>query len=80
MATPQPALAPPAVRIEWQYQEYKGLVARTVEVLGSDLEATKWLSSPSNDFEKRTPLQEFERNGLPPVLHVLGKIEHGIFS
>lgn len=80
MAAAQPALAVAAARFEAHYGEYTGLVARTVEVLGSDLEATKWLSSPSNDFEKRTPLQEFERNGARPILHVLGKIEHGIPS
>ncbi len=65
--------------IDARYAEYKQLVARAVEVFGSDVEATRWLSHANPDFANRTPLQAFLEEGADSVLDVLGKIEHGVF-
>ena len=48
-------------------------------IFGNELEAARWLSTQSQDFEGRTPLQDFINQGPDHALQVLGKIEHGIF-
>lgn len=62
-----------------RYAEYAMLVDRAVEVFGNERQATRWLSTSSQDFEGRTPLQDLIKNGPDHALEVLGKIEHGVF-
>lgn len=62
-----------------RYSEYEKLAARAVEVFGSEVDATRWLSTPSRDFAGRTPLQDFVKQGSSHAVEVLGKIEHGVF-
>jgi uncharacterized protein (DUF2384 family) len=62
-----------------RYSEYEQLAARAVEVFGSEIEATRWLSTQSPDFAGRTPLQDLIKQGPNHALDVLGKIEHGVF-
>ena len=64
---------------EARYAEYQQLVTRAVEVFGSEIEANRWLSSSSADFNNRTPLQALIEDGPDLPLSVLGKIEHGVF-
>ncbi len=65
--------------IESRYSEYEQLTARAVEVFGSEVEAARWLSTQSQDFAGRTPLQDLIKQGPDHALGVLGKIEHGVF-
>lgn len=65
--------------IEARYVEYQQLVARAVEVFGNEIEANRWLSSSSVDFDGRTPLQALVEKGPDLPMSVLGKIEHGVF-
>ena len=62
-----------------KYSEYQHLTARAIEVFGDQLEAVRWLSTQSRDFNNRSPLQELASQGPDHVLSVLGKIEHGVF-
>jgi uncharacterized protein (DUF2384 family) len=59
---------------------YRHLVARTVEVFGDELKASRWLSLPNPDLSGETPLEAAQKNGydaqtLEPILI---RIEHGI--
>lgn len=74
-----PSLATEKPAIEQRYSEYQKIVSRALEVFGSEAEATRWLSNPSQDFASRTPLQAFTDDGSQRVLEVLGKIEHGVY-
>lgn len=65
--------------IACRYSEYEQLTARAVDVFGSELEAARWLSTQSQDFEGRTPLQDLIQQGPDRALGVLGRIEHGVF-
>jgi uncharacterized protein (DUF2384 family) len=69
----------PQLGVEARYAEYKELVSRAVEVFGSDVEATRWLSSASADFGNRTPLQVLAQQGPAFPLEILGRIEHGVY-
>lgn len=62
-----------------RYSEYEQLTARAVDVFGSELEAARWLSTQSQDFGGRTPLQDLIQQGPDHALGVLGRIEHGVF-
>jgi uncharacterized protein (DUF2384 family) len=73
------ASAVPQSSIEARYAEYKRLLARAVEVFGSELEATRRLSNVSPDFDNRTPLQVFAQQGFAFPLEILDRIEHGVF-
>ena len=66
-------------RLAYSYSEYEQLAARAAEVFGSEVDATKWLSSNSPDFAGKTPLQELVEQGSSHAMEVLGKIEHGVF-
>jgi uncharacterized protein (DUF2384 family) len=72
-------VAEPQANIETLYGEYKKLLARAVEVFGSETEATRWLSSSNPDFVNRTPLQVLTAQGSAAPLEALGRIEHGVF-
>jgi uncharacterized protein (DUF2384 family) len=62
-----------------RYLEYEQLTARALEVFGSEIEAARWLSTQSQDFGGRTPLQDFIKDGPDQALGVLGRLEHGVY-
>lgn len=62
-----------------RYSDYEKLTTRAAEVFGNELEAARWLSTQSQDFEGCTPLQDLIKQGPDHALQVLGKIEHGVF-
>jgi uncharacterized protein (DUF2384 family) len=59
---------------------YQRLVARTVDVFGDELKASRWLSLPSPDFDGVAPLQYAQGQAYDPqaLEPVLTRIEHGI--
>lgn len=59
---------------------YEQLVARTVEVFGDEVKASRWLSLPSPDLNGETPLQVAQRDNYSLLLlePILVRIEHGI--
>jgi hypothetical protein len=59
---------------------YQRLVARTVDVFGDELKASRWLSLPSPDFDGAAPLQYAQGHAYDPqaLEPVLTRIEHGI--
>ena len=64
--------------IDARYAEYQQLIQRACDVFGNVLEAHKWLTSSSTDFDHRTPLQALELGKYEETLQVLGRIEHGV--
>lgn len=63
-----------------QLANYEKLVARTVDVFGDEVKASRWLSLPNPDLNGETPLQAAQQQGysgsvLEPILI---RIEHGI--
>ncbi|MHB8978027.1 MAG: antitoxin Xre/MbcA/ParS toxin-binding domain-containing protein [Trichloromonadaceae bacterium] len=52
-----------------------------MEVLGSQSNATGWLTRELMPLEGKTPVDACRtREGRQQVLNILGRIEHGIFS
>ena len=80
-----PSNRPPDTLVKMQYANYQALVERAVDVFGSELKASRWLSLPSVDLGGKIPLQvaqsvsyaadELERIFEPIFVHM----EHGIF-
>jgi uncharacterized protein (DUF2384 family) len=62
-------------------RRYKVLVARTIEVFGDPIRANLWLSSPSTDFDGKTPAQVAQEHSyrLEALEPELTRIEHGIY-
>lgn len=69
----------PSPDISRRYAEYASLVSRATQVFGSEIEATRWLSNASPDFDGRTPLQILAEEGAERPIAVLGRIEHGVY-
>jgi uncharacterized protein (DUF2384 family) len=71
--------------IAMRYRNYRHLVERAVEVFGDEIKASRWLSTPSPDFDGRVPLQVAQaadfavdiENTFEPIFV---RIEHGIYS
>jgi uncharacterized protein (DUF2384 family) len=59
---------------------YRTLVARTVDVFGDEIKASRWLSLPSQDFNGQTPLEVAQKSGydLQAIEPILTRIEHGV--
>ena len=66
--------------------DYKALVERAADVFGSELIASRWLSTPSPDFDGHTPIHaamehnydpEYVERVFEPIFTV---IEHGIYT
>jgi putative toxin-antitoxin system antitoxin component (TIGR02293 family) len=64
-----------------QFSAYNKVVNRAVDVFGSELKATHWLSRQNPDFDGKSPLEVLTDSGFnpTPILDTLGKIEHGIY-
>ena len=63
-----------------EYLRYRQLVDRVTDAFGDAIVASRWLSTPSVDFNSQPPLEIAKRNGydvsiLEPVLI---RIEHGV--
>jgi uncharacterized protein (DUF2384 family) len=60
--------------------QYRTLIARTVDVFGDEIKASRWLSLPNRDFDGQTPLQVAQKTGydLQAIEPILIRIEHGI--
>lgn len=57
------------------------LFERTVEVLGNDDAARRWMKSPNRALGGKTPLEYAETApGVKEIENLLGRIEHGVFS
>jgi uncharacterized protein (DUF2384 family) len=69
-----------------QYQSFKSLVDRAVEVFGDKLTASRWLSMPSSDFDGKVPIQiaqslEYDPDKMRSVFEpIFLQIEHGIYG
>lgn len=57
------------------------VLAETVDVLGSDEKASRWLQAPNRALGGQTPLSLLDTDpGTQQVEEILGRIEHGVFS
>jgi uncharacterized protein (DUF2384 family) len=66
---------------EQRFANYSKLIDRVVDVFGDEITASKWLSTPSSDFDQKSPLQvarddAYQMTALEPVLI---RIEHGVY-
>jgi len=61
-------------------KNYRELVARTVDVFGDELKASRWLSLPSPDLNGETPIQVAQRHryDVQSIEPILTRIEFGI--
>jgi uncharacterized protein (DUF2384 family) len=62
------------------YHSYRKLVARTIEVFGDEIKASRWLSLPNPDLNGATPIQAVQESGYSTSLlePIFTRIEHGI--
>jgi putative toxin-antitoxin system antitoxin component (TIGR02293 family) len=57
------------------------LVRRASKVLGGSAEARAWLTVPNRALQRRTPFEVASTEiGAESVFHLLGRLEHGVFS
>lgn len=62
-------------------QNYRIVLVRATEVLGSRTDAEGWLESPKKALGQHSPVEIINtEEGLQKVLALLGNIEHGVFS
>lgn len=70
-----------ALQQEWASEAPLEVYNRAMEVLGSQSNATGWLTRKLMPLEGKTPVDACRtREGRQQVLNILGRIEHGIFS
>jgi len=54
---------------------------RTIEVMGDLNKARRWFSNPKRALSEKTPLEYCDTElGAEEVKHLLGRIEHGVFT
>jgi len=55
-------------------------VARTVDVFGDEIKASRWLSLPNRDLDGQTPLEVAQKSAYDPqaIEPILIRIEHGV--
>jgi uncharacterized protein (DUF2384 family) len=63
-----------------EYERYQTVVRRAISVFGDEITASRWLSTPSPDFNGEAPIQLAQKNGysLKQLEPVFVRIEHGI--
>lgn len=63
------------------FKNYQQLVQRAVDVFGSELKASTWLSTPQNDLNGEVPLELARRQHYEPAVfdEFFGRVEHGIY-
>jgi uncharacterized protein (DUF2384 family) len=66
--------------VDTLYERYRQLVDRVADTFGDEIVASKWLSTPSHDFNARPPLEVAQQNGYDVAVlePVLIRIEHGV--
>jgi uncharacterized protein (DUF2384 family) len=74
-------VAEEVAQTEWRMSNYRNLVARTVEVFGDEIKASRWLSAPSAELGGKTPIElargfGYDVGQLEPILT---RIEHGVY-
>jgi putative toxin-antitoxin system antitoxin component (TIGR02293 family) len=75
----QPQSAGHAPEHEGQDQAQAAIIRRTVEVIGNESDAMRWLGTPVRALNYATPISFLhDPQGREKVLSVLGRIEHGI--
>jgi len=64
-----------------EYESYKALVSRAVDVFGDEIRASLWLSQPNPDLKGKTPLEFAQGSGynVQVLEPILVRIEHGIY-
>lgn len=76
-AAAKPLVGPEAERLV----RYLRLFKQTMDVFGTPDEARRWLKAPRSVFGGETPLAMASTElGAQEVEHLLGRIQHGIFS
>jgi len=62
------------------YVRYRQLVDRVTDAFGDATVASRWLSTPSNDFNLQPPIEVAKRNGYDVAIlePALIRIEHGV--
>lgn len=62
------------------YSRYRNLVDRVNDVFGDEAVASRWLSTPSIDFDSQPPIEVAKRSGydVSALESVLIRIEHGV--
>ncbi len=62
------------------YARYRQLVDRVTDAFGDATVASRWLSTPSKDFDSQPPIEVAKRNGydISVLEPVLIRIEHGV--
>jgi uncharacterized protein (DUF2384 family) len=75
----------PSVSTNAQMRAYENQVVRAIDVFGDAITANRWLSTPSNDFNGKVPLQFAEEVDYNDKIikekfePIFGRIEHGIY-
>ncbi len=70
---------------EKKYSNYRALVDRAIDVFGSELKASRWLSMPSVDLNGKVPLEiafscEYDKAKMAKFFEpIFVRIEHGIY-
>ena len=55
------------------------VIERSIEVIGDESEAMRWLGTPVRDLNYATPISLLHKqDGREAVLTVLGRLEHGV--
>jgi uncharacterized protein (DUF2384 family) len=70
----------PAPHAAQEMMSYRALVARTVDVFGDEIKASRWLSLPNRDLDGQTPLEVAQKSAYDPqaIEPILIRIEHGV--
>lgn len=60
-------------------QAQTAVIRRTVEVIGNDSDAMRWLGTPVRALNYATPISLLhDPKGRENVLSILGRLEHGV--
>jgi putative toxin-antitoxin system antitoxin component (TIGR02293 family) len=71
--------APHAAELEGEDQAQAGVIRRTVEVIGDQSDAMRWLGTPVRALNYATPISLLhDSQGRDAVLAVLGRLENGV--
>ena len=75
------ASLPPMPEDLAEYERYQSVVRRAISVFGDEVTASRWLSTPSPDFNGEVPLKVAQASGysLKQFEPVFVRIEHGIY-
>jgi putative toxin-antitoxin system antitoxin component (TIGR02293 family) len=76
---PLPQSAPTVPSLEVEDQAQVSVIRRTVEVIGDQPSAMRWLGTPVRALDYATPISLLhDDKGREAVLTVLGRLKHGV--